>query len=74
MAIKKPIKEYIFRPIGGQYIDVSTNKILADVLLELNIILDDKTEFARIRTDETLIFYRAYTGAKITIEIWKSYV
>lgn len=62
----------IFREIGGTWTDASTGRVLADVLAEYEIIVDDRTEFARIRDYERniLIFFRASAG-KVTITIWE---
>lgn len=68
----KPICEMIFREIGGTWTDASTGRVLADVLAEYEIIVDDRTEFARIRdyVRNILIFFRASAG-KVTITIWE---
>ena len=72
--MKKPIKQYQFRVIEGTWRDVigDSREILANVLNELNIIIDDKCEFCRIKDyeNERYIYYRVY-GGKITIDIWK---
>lgn len=62
----------IFREIGGTWTDASTGRVLADVLAEYEIIVDDRTEFARIRdyVRNILIFFRASAG-KVTITIWE---
>lgn len=68
----KPNKEMIFRYVGGRFVNMSgDSEILADVLHELNIEVDEKCEFARFKdyVNNRSIFYRAFDG-KITIQIW----
>lgn len=62
----------IFREIGGTWTDASTGRVLADVLAEYEIIVDDRTEFARMRdyARNVSIFFRASAG-KVTITIWE---
>lgn len=70
----KPV-EMTFRNVGGQWQRVDSQEpeppTLADILKELDIIIDDKTEFARIKDYENNleIWYRIY-GGKITLQIW----
>lgn len=70
----KPIAEFQFREIGGLYRDVlaKEGKVLADVLQEYDLIVDDKAEFIRFKDyDKGLaIWYRSY-GGQVTITIWK---
>ena len=67
----KPLKEMIFRPIDGIWRDCSNGAVLADVLNEYDIIVDDRAEFIRLRDYDrnVSIWYRASAG-KITITIW----
>lgn len=71
----KPLFEFCFRQIGGTWRDVSypEQKILADVLREYEIIMDDRTQFARIYdyTRELCFWYRAFDEGKITLTIWR---
>lgn len=65
-------KKYIFRPVGEVWQNVTGDSgTLADFLTELGILIDDKTEFARIRNYEAnkYIIYRA-CAMKVIIEIW----
>lgn len=70
----KPIR-MIFQEVGGMWRRIDSQEpkppTLADTLKELNIVIDDKTEFARIRDYlyNNYIFYRN-NGGKIIIEIW----
>lgn len=68
----KPIREYIFRPMPEIWTDASTGKVLADVLQEYEIIVDDRTQFSRIYDYERMIcfWYRAAAN-KITLTLWK---
>lgn len=68
----KPLKEMIFRCISGIWQDASTQRVLADVLAEYDIVIDDRCEFARIKdyARNVSIWYRASAG-KVTLTIWK---
>lgn len=68
----KPLKEMIFRCIEGIWQDASTQRVLADVLEEYDILVDDRCEFARIKdyARNVSIWYRASAG-KVTLTIWK---
>lgn len=67
----KPISKMIFREIGGTWQDASTGRVLADVLSEYGIIVDDRCQFARLYdySLDICIYYRASAG-KVTIDIW----
>lgn len=68
----KPIHEYIFRPMPEIWTDASTGEVLADVLQKYAIIVDDRTQFARLYDyDECVCYYYRATAGKITITIWK---
>ena len=70
----KPIKEYIFKNVGGMFVNVAgESETLADILRQLEIVIDDKCQFARFYDyeNERCIYYRAYNWGKITITIWK---
>lgn len=70
----KPIKEYVFRPIDGQWKDVAgSGEILADVLTHFDILIDDRAQFVRLIDYERgcSFWYRAYNQAKITLTIWE---
>ena len=66
-----------FRQINGIWRNMNhQNFTLADTLDYYNLIIDDKCEFARYKIyndnkPNLYILYRAYTGAKITMEIYE---
>lgn len=66
----KPVKEMIFRPIDGIWQDCSNGAVLADVLSEYELVIDDRAEFIRLKDYQRnlSIYYRASAG-KITITI-----
>lgn len=68
----KPICEMIFREISGVWQDASSGRVLADVLADYGIVVDDRCVFARFRDYERniSIWYRASAG-KVTITIWE---
>lgn len=71
----KPSKTLTFIPIQGIWKEVSAGdsaRMLSDVLEDMNLQIDEKTEFARIIDYEQglRIWYRA-KALKITIEIWE---
>lgn len=70
----KPIAKHIFRPIDGIWTNVSDNNggTLADYLQERSIIVDDRTQFARIYdyAINVCYFYRAHAG-KVSIVEWR---
>lgn len=70
----KPIHDYQFRLVQGVWRDVLGNNgdILANVLEDYDIVVDDKAEFIRFKDYERgySIYYRAF-GGKITLTIWK---
>lgn len=67
----KPLREMIFRPVDGIWRDCSTGAVLADVLSEYDMVIDDRTEFIRMRDydRDVSIWYRASAG-KVKITIW----
>lgn len=70
----KPLKEYDFRLIGGVFRDIKNQEqeLLTDVLTKYEIIVDDRTQFARLYdyVREIVIYYRSH-GNVVTIIIWK---
>ena len=68
----KPLREMIFRDIDGIWRDCSTGAVLADVLSEYDIMVDDRAEFMRLRDYDrnVSIWYRASAG-RVKITIWK---
>lgn len=72
--MNKPIKKYLFYEVEGIWVNVlGESKTCAQVLDELNIIIDDKCNFARFYDYENniMILYKALTPRKIEIYIWK---
>lgn len=72
----KPQEEMIFKSVNGLWVRVDSHDpkpgTLAETLQELNIIIDDKCQFARLYDydNNICIYYRAH-AKKITITIWK---
>lgn len=67
----KPLQDITFFPMGDIWQDVEGH-VLADFLASYDIIIDDRTEFARLKDYEhrLSIWYRA--GArKVRITIWR---
>ena len=62
----------IFRPIDGIWRDCSSGAVLADVLDEYELVIDDRAEFIRLRDYDrnVSIWYRAGAN-KVTITIWE---
>lgn len=46
--MKQPLKEFIFRPSPDLWVDAGTGRVLADVLAYYELLIDDRTQFARI--------------------------
>lgn len=70
----KFVSFFTFRLIGGMWRDLETGSlVLADVLADYELDIDYRTQFARIMDSERgLIYeYRAYTGGKITFNVWQ---
>ena len=68
----KPLNEYVFRPIEDQWVDVKNNAgLLADFLGERSLLVDDRTQFARIYDYDAgiLYYYRAGAGS-VRITLW----
>lgn len=69
------LKQFDFRPIGNPdavWTDTRSGKTLAAVLTEYNIIVDDRTQFARLYDYDAgySIWYRAYDSMRITLTIY----
>ena len=71
-TMKKPLQEMIFRPIDGIWQDCSSGAVLADVLNEYDMLIDDRSEFIRLHDYDrnVSIWYRASAG-KVKITIWQ---
>lgn len=69
----KPLKTLIFRPINGIWTDSSENSgTLADFLATHSLLIDDRTQFARIYDyDEGVCYYYRASAGKVSIEIWR---
>lgn len=67
----KPKLYLVFRHVEGMWLSAD-DILLADFLAGRGLVIDDRTEFARIKDYESheYIFYRAYGALKITITIW----
>lgn len=61
----------MFRPIEGVWKDCSDGTILADVLFEYDLLIDDRTQFARIYDYERRIcfWYRSKPGC-VKLTLW----
>lgn len=71
--MSKPLHSYQFRQIEGVWQDTRENAgILADFLAARNLLIDDRTQFARINDYDAgwCIFYRAQAGL-VEVEEWK---
>lgn len=69
----EPLKDYMFRNLGGRWSEIhDIDLTLADVLSKYELVLDDRTEFARFYDFErnVVFWYRAYTWAKVTLTLW----
>lgn len=68
----KPLHEMIFRPIDGIWRDCSNGAVLADVLNEYELVIDDRAEFIRLKDyrRNLSIYYRASAGM-VKITIWE---
>lgn len=70
--MRKPIREYHFRIIDGMWRDIDTAEILADVLLEHDLLIDDRTQFARMPDyDRGVNYWFRHWGGNITLTLWK---
>lgn len=67
----KPKLNLVFRLIDGLW-QSAEGMILAEFLAERGIVMDDRTQFARLYDYDVneCIYYRAYGSQKITITIW----
>ena len=70
--MKQPLKEFVFRPSPDLWVDAGTGRVLADVLAYYELLIDDRTQFARIYDyDAQLRFYYRATAGKVTLTIWE---
>ena len=70
-TIMKPLQETNFFLIDGAWRDAYGN-ILADVLAKYGLLIDDRTQFARIYDYERMIiFYFRASAGKITLTLWR---
>ena len=74
MGHVKPLKEMTFRPMGDVWSDGDGN-ILADVLAQYGLVIDDRMQFGRFYdydvTPAICIYYRASAG-KVKLTIWET--
>lgn len=73
-GMNKPLKFYSFRIIDGIWQDVAgSGDVLADVLSEYGIVIDDRAQFCRLIDLERqiIIVYRAYGVLKIELTVNK---
>ena len=67
----QPLQEFKFFPIDGVWQDALGN-VLADVLREYDIIVDDRCQFARLHDYERMITFWYRSGAgKVTLTLWR---
>lgn len=68
----KPKLFLVFRLVDGLW-QSAEGIILAEFLAERGIVMDDRTQFARMDDYEAneCIWYRAYGSQRITITIWE---
>lgn len=67
----KPLQEITFFPMDGIWQDVEGH-VLADFLSLYDIIIDDRTQFARLYDyDRKICIYYRGTAGKVTITIWR---
>lgn len=71
--MKKPLHSYRFRQINGIWQDTTENAgTLAGFLAARNLLIDDRTRFARIHDyDEGMCYWYRVDGGQITIDVWK---
>lgn len=69
----KPLHYLVFRPINGIWTDTRENAgTLADFLADHSLIIDDRTQFARIYDyDEGVCYHYRASAGKVSIELWK---
>ena len=71
ITMSKPLQETNFFLIDGAWRDTYGN-ILADVLAKYGLLIDDRTQFARIYDYERMIiFYFRASAGKITLTLWR---
>lgn len=67
----KPLQELVFHHIMGMW-QTPTGNILADVLAEYEIIVDDRTQFARLYDyARGIVFYYRASAGKVTLTLWR---
>ena len=71
--MKKPLHSFRFRQVNGTWQDTTENAgTLADFLAARNILIDDRTQFARIYDyQEGVCYWYRVDGGLITIDVWK---
>lgn len=73
IAMSKPQQSFRFRQINGIWQETRENAgILADFLVTRNLLIDDRTQFARIYDyEEGVCYWYRVDGGLITIDVWK---
>lgn len=68
----RPIKQMLFRPVQGIWQDVAGDSgTFSDFLTEYGIIIDDRTEFVRLKDYERNIsIWLRMEAMKISVTIW----
>lgn len=71
--MSKPLHQYLFRQISGIWQDTTENAgTLAGFLAARNLLIDDRTQFARIYDyQEGACYWYRVDGGLITIDVWK---
>lgn len=71
--MRKPLHSFRFRQINGIWQETSENAgILADFLGARNLLIDDRTRFARINdNEENVCYWYRVDGGLITIDVWE---
>ena len=71
--MSKPLHSFHFRQINGIWQDTTENAgTLADFLGTRDLLIDDRTQFARINDyQEGVCYWYSVDGGLITIDVWK---
>lgn len=72
ITMSKPLHSFRFRQINGIWQDTTENAgTLADFLGARNLLIDDRTQFARIKDyQEGISYWYRVDGGLITIDVW----
>ena len=74
--MQRPIVEYTFKQVDGKWVDIKGEGfLLADVLESYGIIVDERTEFLRLRDYSRMIsFWYRDMGGKVTLTLWRMHL